>query len=352
MLLLLAMAAGLITALYYIVHSSRGSRQQEQRQAWLRSEFRDKVRECDDNDACLLSPRTRQLVVITGGSSGLGKEVARQLADAEAIVVLVARGKDLLESARAEIVGQVKGARVYVIVADVTDAHAAAGAMDQAALHHPKGIIYALFCCAGAAKPGFFTETAPSTFAQQMSLNYGGAVNCAHPVVKALIRHRVGGRIVLISSTLGLTGMTGYSPYAPSKFALRGLAECLRQELLPHGIRVHIYFVATIASPGHEEENRTKPAITKKIEEGDTSDPSPSARARTLLAGITRGAFFISSDHITDIFMAAALGSVPSPSWLWDVLVIPWAHWGLAIWRSHADRLVLQDHDKRTAVAK
>lgn len=268
--------------------------------------------------------------------------MARQLAETGAIIVLMARERKLLEDTRAELVNQVKGARVFTIAVDVTDAQATADAMDQAARYHLDGGIYALFCCAGAAEPGFFIESSPSTFAQQMSLNYGGAVNCVHPVVKALMDRRIKGRIILISSTLGLTGMIGYSPYSPTKFALRGLAECLRQELLPHGIRVHIYFVATIDSPGHERENQAKPAITKKIEEGDISDPSPIARARTLLSGIIHESFFISSDPLTSIFMAASLGSAPSNRWLWDALMIPWAHWGLAIWRSYADRLVLQ----------
>lgn len=289
-----------------------------------------------------LIPISSQLVVITGGSSGLGREVARRLAEAGTILVLIARGRKLLEDTRAELVNQVKGARVFTIAVDVTDAQATAEAMEQAAHHHPDRVIYALFCCAGAAEPGFFIESPPSIFAQQMSLNYSGAVNCVHPVVRLMVDHRIKGRIVLISSTLGLTGMIGYSPYSPSKFALRGLAECLRQELLPYGIRVHIYFVATIASPGHERENQAKPAITKKIEEGDISDPSPAARAHTLLAGILCESFFISSDLLTSIFLAASLGSAPSSRWLWDALMIPWAHWGLAIWRAYADRLVLQ----------
>lgn len=93
------------------------------------------------------------------------------------------------------------------------------------------------------------------------------------------------GRVVMVSSTLGLMGMIGYSQYSPTKFALRGLAECLRQELIPYNIRVSIYFVSTINSPGYEKENITKPEITKQIEDGDSSDSSPCARAKTLLNG-------------------------------------------------------------------
>lgn len=101
-----------------------------------------------------------------------------------------------------------------------------------------------------------------------------------------MIRKNVkNGRIVMVSSTLGLMGMIGYTQYSPTKFALRGLAECLRQELIPYGIKTSIYFVSTIKSSGYEKENLTKPNITKMIEDGDPSDPSPEARARTLIKG-------------------------------------------------------------------
>lgn len=132
------------------------------------------------------------------------------------------------------------------------------------------------------------------------------------------------GKIVMISSTLGLMGMIGYSQYSPTKFALRGLAECLRQELMPYGIETSIYFVSTIKSPGYEKENLTKPEITKMLEDGDLSDPSPEARARTLLKGneikfikkienlgVENGQFFIASDIITDIFRVMSSGVSP-----------------------------------------
>lgn len=151
----------------------------------------------------------------------------------------------------------------------------------------------------------------------------------------------------MISSTLGLTGMIGYSQYAPTKFALRGLAECLRQELLPQGIAVHVYYVATIDSPGHAQENITKPAITKLIEEGDWSDYSPASRAKTLIQGIAKGHFSISSDLITEVFRCSARGASPGNTFIWDWMLCVLGQAGLAGWRWYSDWLVLQDHDRR-----
>ena len=133
-------------------------------------------------------------------------------------------------------------------------------------------------------------------------------------------------------------GMIGYSQYCPTKFALRGLAECLRQELLPHGIKTHIYFVSTIKTPGYEQENLTKPEITRKIEDGDISDQSPSARAKVLLKGtlirilckafislfskgIVNENFYITSDVLTDVFRVTGSCTAPWNSVI-DILLL------------------------------
>lgn len=155
-----------------------------------------------------------------------------------------------------------------------------------------------------------------------------------------------GGRIVLISSTLGLLGMVGYSQYSPTKFALRGLAESLRQELKPYNISVHIYYVATIDSPGNKIENETKPMITKLIEEGDLSNHSPTSRAKTLITGIEKDQFSISSDFITDLFRCSSIGTSPGNNYVLDGCLASLGYIGLPVWRYYADSLVCKYHGK------
>jgi 3-dehydrosphinganine reductase len=119
---------------------------------------------------------------------------------------------------------------------------------------------------------------------------------------KRMVRDRSRGKIVFVSSLLGYMGIIGYSSYTPGKHALRGgfrsptsvtsmkqklllgLAETLRSEFLLYNIDVHIFFPGTIYTPGYEEENKTKPKVTLKIEETDVG-LQPDACAMKMLQG-------------------------------------------------------------------
>ena len=120
-----------------------------------------------------------------------------------------------------------------------------------------------------------------------------------------MVRQGIKGKIVFVSSVLGLMSFVGYTTYSPGKFAIRGecptavswkapidersgLAESLRSELKMYGIDVHVAFPATILSPGLDEENEVKPKITLKIEETDSGSPP-----EEVAAGILRGRFLM-----------------------------------------------------------
>ena len=228
--------------------------------------------------------------VITGGSSGLGLEIARQLLERGARkVILIARDEKKLKIAREELAHE----GVFTASVDVCDFERLKEEADKI------GQVDYLFCCAGASEPGFFLEQSPECFARGINLNYLGSVHACKAFSKNMMQGKGGGKMVLISSTVGAMGLIGYSQYAPTKFAVRGLAECLRGELRPMGIDVHVYFVGTIDTPGYALENQKKPLITKQLEGAEASDPSPRARAHTLLEGLRQGEFAIYSDLLT-----------------------------------------------------
>lgn len=99
-----------------------------------------------------------------------------------------------------------------------------------------------------------------------------------------------------------------------------GLAECLRSEGLLYGITTHIFFPPTMYTPGFDEENKTKPAITRQIESVDEGLTAEQA-AQGLFKGVENGEFHITADLITSLFKASTRGSSPRGNALFDTVL-------------------------------
>jgi 3-dehydrosphinganine reductase len=100
-----------------------------------------------------------------------------------------------------------------------------------------------------------------------------------------------------------------------------GLAESLRADLLLYDIKVHLFLPATILSPGLENENKTKPAITKKLEEGDTP-ATPEECAKAMLKGLEKNQFFMTYEpvgHMARNCMATIPGNNPFLDAFWSI---------------------------------
>jgi 3-dehydrosphinganine reductase len=225
-----------------------------------------------------------QHVLITGGSSGIGLALARQAAAAGARVSLVARDPVKLAAARATVGGQ-----TFTAVADVAVEVKVIEVIGSAERTH--GPIDVLITSAGVAEPGYFADLPTTTFERAMAVNYFGTLYALKAVVPAM-RARGRGAVVLISSGAALHGFFGYTAYAPSKFALSGLAESLRAELSGTGVQVTIVYPPDTATPQLTEENRTKPIETKAITAGG-GIWTAEAVAQATLAGLARGRFAI-----------------------------------------------------------
>jgi 3-dehydrosphinganine reductase len=152
-------------------------------------------------------------------------------------------------------------------------------------------------------------------------------------------------KIILVSSTAGFLSFYGHSSYAPTKHAIRSLGDCLRHELdVSTGGKVttHVYFTSTISSPGFEVEQRRAPRITKLIE-GSGVDESclPKNRAITLLNGIEKGQFHITSDFITDLLRVSMAGVSPRNGIVKDTFLLVLAWLFIPLWRLYIDVFVV-----------
>jgi 3-dehydrosphinganine reductase len=119
---------------------------------------------------------------------------------------------------------------------------------------------------------------------------------------------------VLVGSGAGIVGVYGYSAYSPTKFALRGLAEVLRAELSPEGIRVSIVYPPDTDTPQLAEENKTKPAETKAITAG-AQTWSAEGVARSIVTGMDRGRFAITPGW--EMTILHRLHSLINPALAW-----------------------------------
>lgn len=281
-------------------------------------------------------------VYITGGSQGLGLALAKLVARKGAHVSIVARTQSKLDDALKELEANRQSPdQIFKAFSfSLNTAEESAAALQAASDAHGGKVPDAVFACAGAAKPMYLLEMQPEDLSRGMANGYWVQAWTAFAAAKQMVRENKKGKIVLVSSTLGYMSLIGYSSYSPAKHALRGLADSLHSELMLYGIDTHIFFPPTMYTPGFEEENKTKPAITRTIEstdEGLTADQA----AAGLLAGVEKGHAHITADLITSLFRASTRGCAPRSNAALDFVLDLVALVGTPIWRRSVDKQVL-----------
>uniref|UniRef100_A0A1B6FIX8 3-dehydrosphinganine reductase n=1 Tax=Cuerna arida TaxID=1464854 RepID=A0A1B6FIX8_9HEMI len=234
---------------------------------------------------------TGQHVVVTGGSSGIGKSVAIQAAARGANVTIIARDPNKLKSAKEEISQSCSSSlqRIVTISLDVTsDAEMVAKSLAE--VEEASGPIYMLINCAGQAICGKIEDTSVNDFKYMMDLNYYGTVFPTRAVLPGM-KARGRGHIVITSSQAGMLGIYGLAAYSASKYALRGFAESLDMEVRPYGLQVTVCLPPDTDTPGFEIEERNKPMETRLISQ-TAGLISPDVVASQLLSDAVAGKFF------------------------------------------------------------
>ncbi|GAA5847635.1 hypothetical protein JCM5353_004165 [Sporobolomyces roseus] len=258
---------------------------------------------------------------IGGGSEGLGLSLACQLAQRGAHVSIVSRSQGKLDKALLEIeTHRQNDSQIFEAYAcDLTNPSSAASTLRTACQAIPSSPLAPdfVFACAGGCVPGLFTSMSADKHWECMEWNFRTCLNTVHEGVVAMKESgKKGGKVVLTSSVLALMSFAGYSTYSPSKYAIRGLAESLRNELILYGIDVHLFLPATIFSPGFENEQRLKPDITKKIE-GPDEGLTPDQVAAQLIKGLERNDFYITYEPVGHMFRNSR-GITPRNNILFD----------------------------------
>lgn len=173
-----------------------------------------------------------QVALVTGASSGLGRAFAGFLADAGASVVLAARRADKCAEAADEI-----GGDTLPVALDVTDPAGIEAALTAA--EQVFGPVTVLINNAGTVTNNALVDTPPKDWREVIDTNLTGCFLMTQAVSKRLIAAETGGRIVNISSMLGVTPSGQVHAYAASKAGINQLTRTSALELARHGISVN-----------------------------------------------------------------------------------------------------------------
>ncbi|OQR81209.1 3-ketodihydrosphingosine reductase [Achlya hypogyna] len=232
-------------------------------------------------------------VFVTGGSQGLGFAIAKHYAEAGARVSIVARSAAALDTARKQLEA-VGTHQVFAAPCDVTDFAAVLGAVDAANAFHGR-VTDHVVCNAGISEPGFLLDQSNAVFHRLMEVNYFGTLHAVKAALPAMVARGSGGKFIFINSGCGVVAFAGFAQYAASKFAIRGLADALRNELRLFNMTVHCFYPGSIDTPMFAGEQAQKPDITKAIE-GSTELVSPEAATASLMRGVANGTYAITND--------------------------------------------------------
>lgn len=176
-------------------------------------------------------------VLVTGGSSGIGLAIARNLARAGCHIHIAARRRDALAQAIAALEG-VRTDASQQFSAHSCDISVRAEVASLFSLLRANGQTPSIVVnSAGVSLGGYFQQIPMEDFERVMQVNYFGTLYVLKETVPDMLAAKEG-CILNISSVAGLLGVFGFSAYCASKFAVCGLTQTLRSELKPHGIQV------------------------------------------------------------------------------------------------------------------
>jgi len=202
-----------------------------------------------------------KVALVTGAAGGLGSAIARSLYAAGATVVLSGRRVEILNTLAKEL-----GDRAHVVTSDLKDKESVQGLV--AAVAEKAGAVSILVNNAGLTKDNLFMRMKDEELDEVLDVNLKAPFYLSRAAMRPMMKARWG-RIINISSIVGVTGNPGQANYCASKAGIIGLSKSLAQEVASRNITVNC------VAPGFIE--------------SDMTDVLPDAQKEALLAGIPQG---------------------------------------------------------------
>ena len=227
-----------------------------------------------------MSQLTNQIAVVTGAGRGIGRAIALKFAAEGADIAVVSRTQQNSEKVAAEI--SALGRRAWAYAVDVADAAAVNAAAEK--ILAAAGKVDLLVNNAGVTRDGLLMRMADADWDTVLDTNLKGAFLVTKAFSRAMIKARAG-RIINISSVIGLIGNAGQCNYAASKAGLIGFTQSCARELASRGITVNAIAPGFIETDMTAELNEAVRAeILKKIPLGTLGQADDIAAAALYLA--------------------------------------------------------------------
>lgn len=221
-----------------------------------------------------------QTVVVTGSTRGIGKEIAKAFADEGANVVILGRNGELADQVRDEI--RQKNQNAESFACDVTNLENVTEIVNKI-LDKYRGVDI-LINNAGITKDNLLLRMSESDWDDVMNVNLRGVFNCTKAFTKVMLRAKKG-KIINVSSVIGIMGNVGQANYAASKAGIIGFTKSIAREIASRGITVNAVapgYITTDMTAQLKEEMRDE--ILKKIPLNRLGDPGDVANVCLFLA--------------------------------------------------------------------
>jgi 3-oxoacyl-[acyl-carrier protein] reductase len=222
------------------------------------------------------------VVLITGGTRGIGRACAELFASLGAKVAICGRGKEAAEKAAAEIGPNVKG-----YACDIGSAASVDALIDQ--VTEDLGTIQVLVNNAGITRDGLLMRMKDEQWAEVLQTNLTGAFYTCRAAAKSMLKARYG-RIINVGSVVGLRGQAGQSNYAAAKAGIIGFTKAYAQEVASRNITVNVIAPGYIATDMTAElGEKATAAIVDHIPMKRVGQPEDIAHAVVFLASPQAG---------------------------------------------------------------
>jgi 3-dehydrosphinganine reductase len=166
-----------------------------------------------------------------------------------------------------------------------------------------------------------------SSLRHQMDVNFYGTAEMSHAILREWLAvdapiEKEPKHLIMTASVLALYTIPGYAPYSPSKWAMRGLADTISQEVMmyPQNVKVHVVFPGTILSPGYAREVLSTPEITTILESSDPQQ-TPDQVADVAIKGLENGDYFVTVAWLGALMKWGMLGGSFRNNWFLDTVM-------------------------------